>query len=167
MCVCVFIVISGGLFFLLQPKFIFSRKRWSKHSMAWHKRQRIEKRLSFTTKSEWTDWQVVLGPLKGAVGELRRECTLDFRREQLEKGGGLLCLPGEDRRVLALNSFAFLWFKSRIFFFFHLHNHYFELLTILWGAFTCKSTKNRQSCDRAFETVPVMCIYEQIQRWSN
>ena len=122
--------------------------------------------MSFTIKSEWTDWQVVLGPLKGAVGELRRECTLDFRREQLEKGGGLLCLPGEDRRVLSLNSFAFLWFKSRIFFF-HLHNHYFELLTILWGAFTCKSTKNRQSCDRAFETVPMMCIYERIQRWSN
>lgn len=120
MCVCVFIVISGGLFFLLQPKFIFSRKRWSKHSMAWHKRQRIEKRLSFTIKSEWTDWQVVLGPLKGAVGELRRECTLDFRREQLEKGGGLLCLPGENRRVLSLNSFAFLWFKSRIFFFIYI-----------------------------------------------
>lgn len=81
--------------------------------------------------------------------------------EKLEEGRA--ALPGE-RSVLALNSFAFLWFKSRIF---HLHNHYFELLTILWGAFTCKSTKNRQSCDRAFETVPMMCIYEQIQRWSN
>ena len=108
---------------------------------------------------------MVLGPLKGGVCVLWRECPLDFRREK-EEGGGLLCLPGEERRVLALNSFSFLWFKSRIFFF-HLHNHYFELLTILWGAFTCKSTKNRQSRDRAFETVLMMCIYERIQRWSN
>ena len=58
-----------------------------------------------------------LSPLEERI---QRECTLDFRRQQLEKGGGLLCLPGEDRRVLALNSFAFLWFKSRIFFFIYI-----------------------------------------------
>lgn len=49
------------------------------------------KRLSFTTKSEWTGWQVVLGPLKGAAGVLRENAPWIAERET--RGGRGAALP--------------------------------------------------------------------------
>lgn len=69
-------------------------------------------------KGERTDWQLALNLLQGAVGVPWRECPLDFRRERSGEEGGPLSSAWCMAEVLALNSFAFLWFKSRIFFFF-------------------------------------------------
>lgn len=100
--------------------------------------------FEFYDKGECTDWQLAVNP----VGVLRRDSPPEFGRECVDGAGKRRAarVPGGERRVLAPNSFVFLWFKSRtFFFFFHLHNHDFELLTILLGAFTLKSTKNRDN----------------------
>lgn len=87
-----FIVISGGLFSL--PTRVYIQPQKMKHMF--HGLTQVpgnREGLGYMIKGEGTDWHSALTPLKGALGVLSREHSLDLRREWGKEGRRRAALP--------------------------------------------------------------------------
>lgn len=102
-----------------------------------------ENREQFEFYDKRWRWRLAAGPqcTGGVLGVRWGECPLRFSSEWGSGRRRQHCLPGGKRRVLALNSFAFLWFKSGTFFFFIYIIIILSCWQFFWGLLYLKAQK--------------------------